>query len=261
MKPALKEIYLDIENHLKKYGFKLYKGKVWKYDPVIGYVIGVEVELTRWGTLNELYVCGSSYRAPIKQNKHSAKKEPLPLTWLRTNTLYSRHGGESVFAMGSPYQPVDITLRQQYETLRPYLERQVFPLLMFDTDTKTYLQNTEKLHIMACEAFWGVEGVTDMSLVLEYCYHNDIDSALRIIDLYMVLCDAQIQSIAEGYKHLPSDKRQKIPDNWEQEKKKACGLAETIQSEPETVRRMIEENTAVSIKNCGSFFTSRFFSR
>ena len=258
MKPALKEIYLDIENHLKEYGFKLYKGKIWKYDPVIGYVMGVQVELTRWGTLNEIYVCGSSYRSPIKQN---AKKEPMPSTWLRTCGLYRRREGASVYAMGSPYQPVDITLIQQYDTLRTFLEENVFPVLMFDANIESYLQSMEKLQVMECEAFLGVEGVAETSLALDYCLYRDMGSALRIVDLYRVCCDAWIESTRKATKHLPMEKRQKLTGRTEQLKTEADALDEKIRTKPEEIKRMIEENTAISEKNCRSFFTSRFFSR
>lgn len=261
MKPVLKEIYLDIENHLKAYGYKLYKGKIWRYDPAIGYAIGIEVELTRWGTLNEIYVCGSSYRTPIKLNDISAKKEPLPSTWLRTSGLYRRREGASVYAMGSPYQPVDITLKQQYDTLLPFLEKSVFPVLMFDADTESFLQSMEKLQVMECEAFLGVEGVTETSLALDYCLYRDTESALRIVDLYRVCCDAWIESTWEASKHLPMEERQKLTGRIEQLKTEANAFEEKIITKPEEIRRLIEENTAVSVKNCGSFFTSRFFSR
>ena len=261
MKPVLKEIYLDIEKHLKAYGYKLYKGKIWKYDPIIGYVIGIEVEVTRWGTLNDIYVCVSSYRTPIKQNDISAKKEPLPSTWLKTCMLYRRREGVSVYAMGSPYQSVDITLKQQYDAMLPFLEKSVFPVLMFDADIPSYLQSLEKLQIMQGETYMGIECVMDTSMALEYCYYHDPENALRIIDLYKVYCDAWIESIGETAKHLPPEDRQRITDAMEQRKAEAISFAKTIQSEPETIKRMIEENTAISERNCGSFFTSRFFSR
>ena len=38
MKPVMKEIYHNILNHLESYGFKMYKGKIWKYNPDIGYI-------------------------------------------------------------------------------------------------------------------------------------------------------------------------------------------------------------------------------
>lgn len=261
MKPVLKEIYLDIEKHLGAYGFKLYKGKIWKYDPIIGYVIGVEVELTRWGTLNDIYVCVSSYRTPIKQNGFSAKKEPLPLTWLETCMLYRRREGVSVNAIGSPYQSVDITLKQQYDTIRPFLEKSVFPVLMFDADIQSYLQNMEKLQIMECEAYMGVEGVMETSMALEYCYYHDMENALRIIDLYRVYCNAEIESFGEVAMHLSLEDRRELTEKMEQKKIEAISLAKTIQYEPETIRRMIEENTTISEKNCRSFFTSHFFNR
>lgn len=261
MRPVVKEIYLDIEKQLQAYGYKLYKGKIWKYDPEIGYVIGVQVELTRWGTLNDIYVCASSYRAPIKQNDFSAQKEPLPSTWLSTCRLYRRREKASVYAMGSPYQPVDITLKQQYDTLRPFLMKSVFPVLMFDADIKSYLQSMEKLQLMECEAFLGVEGVTETSLALDYCLYCDTESALRIVDLYRLYCDARIESTWESSKHLPMERRQELTGRIEQLKTESNAFEKKIRTEPEEIKRIIEENTAVSEKNCRSFFTSRFFSR
>ena len=261
MKPVLKEIYLDIEKQLKAYGYKLYKGSIWRYDPAIGCVVGVKVEVTRWGTLNDIYVCASSYRAPIKQNDFSAQKEPLPSTWLSTCRLYRRREKASVYAMGSPYQPVDITLKQQYDTLRPFLMKSVFPVLMFDADIKSCLQSMEKLQLMECEAFLGVEGVAETSLALDYCLYRDTESALRIVDLYRVYCDAWIESTWESSKHLPMERRQELTGRIEQLKTESNAFEKKIRTEPEEIKRIIEENTAVSEKNCRSFFTSRFFSR
>ena len=261
MKPVQKEIYLDILSHLEPYGFRMYKGKIWKYDPAIGYVVCVKVELTRWGTLNEILVGASSYLAPIKQNNFSAKKEPLPATWLFTDSLNRRRGGGSMFAMGSPFQAVDITLRQQYDALRPFLINNVFPLLAFGEDKKSCLQGLEKIQNKACEAFAGIEAVGDMSLALEYYQLNDIENALRIIDLYTVYCNKEIEVIETGSKYLPSDRKQKIIGFWEEEKKSVMDFAEKIKSDPETIRRMIDENKAISENNCQQFFTSRFFSK
>ena len=261
MKPVQKEIYLDILCHLEPYGFRMYKGKIWKYDPAIGYVICVEVELTRWGTLNEILVGASSYLAPIKQNNFSAKKEPLPVTWLRTDLLNRRRGGGSMYAMGSPFQSVDITLRQQYDALHPFLINNVFPLLAFGEDKKSCLQGLEKIQNKACEAFTGIEAVDNMSLALEYYQLNDIENALRIIDLYTVCCDKHRESSEAATRHLPQDERQKIIGFWDEEKKRTMDFAEKIKSDPETIRRMIDENKAISENNCQQFFTSRFFSK
>ncbi len=261
MKPALKEIYLDMLKHIQDYGFKLYKGRIWKCDPSVGYVISVKVEVTRWGTLNEIYIGASSYETPIGQNDSMAKNQPLLTTWLSTSLLYRRHGGASVFAMGSPYQSVDVTLRQQYDALRPFLINNVFPLLKFDTDAKSYLQSMEKIQLKACEASTGIEAVEDMNLALEYYKYNDVANALRIIDLYTLYCDKKIEVIKTASRHLPLDKRQRIIEFWEKEKIRAMDFVEKIKLEPETIKRMIDENRAISEKNCQQFFTSRFFSK
>lgn len=261
MKPVVKEIYLDIEKQLKAYGYKLYKGKIWRYDPAIGYVIGIEVELTRWGTLNEIYVSASSYLAPIKQNDFTAKNEPLLMTWLKTCLLYRRCEGVNVFSMGDPYQPVDKVLRKQYDELRPFLVKKVFPLLMFDADKKSYLQSIEKIQNKACEASTGIKAVENAYLALDYCYCNDIKSALRIIDLYILYCDTNISIIMETTKHLSSEERQEITERIEQKKTKAISFSKTIKAEPETIKRMIDENRTISERTCQQFFTSRFFSK
>lgn len=143
----------------------------------------------------------------------------------------------------------------------PFLEKSIFPVLIFDADIQSYLQTLERLQIMQCEAFMGIEGVMNTSMALDYCYYHDMESALQIIDLYRAYCDARIELIEETAKHLSPEDRKEITDIMEQKKAEAISFAKTIQSEPETIRRMIEENTAISEKNCGSFFTSRFFSR
>ena len=183
---SMKEIYYNILNYLEHYGFRMYKGKIWKYDPYIGYVIGIEVELTRWGTLNDVHVCASTYQSPIDEN-YTVKHEPLLKTWLHPCSYVREHEGISIYTMGHPNQSVDVTLKQQGEVLLPYLEKYFFPLLQFDETPEVFLKNLETMQIIECEARNGVLGVIRPELAMEYYRYGDIENALRIIDLNIII--------------------------------------------------------------------------
>ena len=132
-------------------------------------------------------------------------------------------------------------------------------MLKFDADIPSYLQSMEKMQVMECEAFLGIEGVTETNLALDYCLYCDTESALRIVDLFRVYCDARIESTWEASKHLPLEERQELTGRIEKLKIESNVFEKKIRTEPEEIKRIIEENTAISEKNCRSFFTSRFF--
>ena len=258
MKAVVKEIYHNILNYLEHYGFRMYKGKIWKYDPYIGYVIGIEVELTRWGTLNDVHVCASTYQSPIDEN-YTVKHEPLLKTWLHPCSYVREHEGISIYTMGHPNQSVDVTLKQQGEVLLPYLEKYFFPLLQFDETPEVFLKNLETMQIIECEARNGVLGVIRPELAMEYYRYGDIENALRIIDLNIIFCEAKIEEYKAAPMNLSIEERHRMASKWEQNKIKVIDLANKFKHNPEVVNNMIEENRAISEKCCQKFFTSRFF--
>ena len=252
MKPVLKEIYLDMLKHIQDYGFKLYKGKIWKYDPSIGYVMSLEVDSTRWGTLNDIVLCAATSQEPVKLKETRKANGFYFKTCLRVGMYVLRHEGKQVITWDDPYEKADLVMKKQYEALKPYLGTYLYPLLMFDNDVEKYLASMEKLYLMECEAYLGEKGVKWLDLALEAYRLGDIKRSMRIIDLNTDLCEKQI----EKYNAESKDSVRW----WMQEKQKTIELADLINKKPETVRRIIDENRAISEKTCQQFFTSRFFS-
>lgn len=262
MKPVMKEIYQNILDHLEPYGYKMYKGKIWRYNPDIGYVIEIAVDPTRWGTLNEIIVSYSTSQEPIELVDYGSKKIIIPRTCWAICAYLLAYRGVEVFAMGHPDQSVDVTMWQQYKTILPYLEEEVFPLLMFDDeDIESYLHCMETISIISCKTDYHTIGVRWLDLAREYIHFNDVESALRIVDLNKRLCDYQIQVYKTEPMNLTKKERQEYVDWWRNCRNQATELADMIQNRPDELKRIIEENKAISEKTCQEFFTSRYFSK
>lgn len=261
MKPVIKDIYQNIMNHLEQYGFRIYKGKIWKYNPIIGYVIAIAVDPTPWGTLNEITVSYSTCQEPIQLKEYGRKKIVIPRTYWETCAYLRMYRNVDVFDMGHPNQSVDITMWQQYATLLPCLEEEVFPVLLFDDkNIKTYLRHMETISIMSCKTNFGISGIRWLDLARECLRLNETESALRIIDMNVNLCDHQIHSYKIEPMNLNMEERQKCILKWKATKRMALELAEMIQNKPEELKHQIDENKIISEKTCQEFFTSRYFS-
>lgn len=252
-----KEIYLDLISYLEGYGFRLYKGKIWKYNSSIGYVMAIEVELTKWGTLNDIYVCASSFQSPISEN-YPPKNEPLLSTWLNTCSYLRNHEGINIYSMGNPSQSANATLKQQYNEIIPYLVKNIFPILQFDHDIKTYLKNMESLLIMECDAGFGVYGVRDVGLALDYFRFGYVEKALQITNLNISFCEERIRKYQLSQLNLSTAKKEEIIQKWEQKRKIVKNLAYNIRVHPEIIERKIEENKLISNSCCHLFFTRYF---
>ena len=262
MKPVMKEIYQNILDHLEAYGFRMYKGKIWKYNPKIGYIIAIVVDPTQWGTLNEIIVSYSTCQEPIQLEDYGSKKIIIPRTYWEICAYMRMYRNVEVFDMGHPDQSVDITMWQQYETLLPYLEEEVFPVLMFDDeDIKIYLNHMETISIMSCKTNFQTTGVRWLDLAREYSRFNDDESALRIIALNEKLCNYQVHFYKTEPMSLNIEERQECIDKWNTTKRMATELADMIQNRPDELKRIIEENKTISEKTCQEFFTSRYFSK
>lgn len=262
MKPVMKEIYQDLLDHLEPYGYKMYKGKIWRYNPDIGYVIEIVVEPTQWGTLNDIYMAYSTCQEPITFDENRSKKTIAPGTYWEFCSYLQSYKDVSVFAMGHPDQSVDITMWQQYKTLLPYLEKEFFPELMFDDrDIGTYLHHMENISILSCKTNYRTTGVRELELAREYMRFNDVESALRIIALNEQLCDNLVHFYLTAPLHLNTEEKQGFANRWRNWRNEATELADMIQNRPGELKRIIEENKAISEKTCQEFFTSRYFSK
>lgn len=260
MKPVMKDIYLNILKYLEPYGFRLYKGKLWKYNPAVGYIIAIVVDPTRWGTLNEIIVSYSTCQEPIQLKDYGSKKIIIPRTYWEICAYLRMYKDVDVFDMGDPDQSVDITMWQQYETLLPYLEKKVFPVLMFDDkDMDTYLRHMETISIMSCKTNFGIIGIRWLDLAWECLRFNEIDSALRIINMNVDLCDHQIHYYKTEPINLSIEERQDCVHKWNATRKVAVELADMITNKPDELKHLIEKNKVISEKTCQGFFTSRYF--
>ncbi|QTE74763.1 hypothetical protein JS518_02420 [Clostridiales bacterium FE2010] len=260
MKPVMKDIYLNILKYLEPYGYKMYKGKIWRYNPDIGYVIEIVVQPTQWGTLNDIIMAYSTCQEPITFDENRSKKTIAPGTYWEFCLYLQANKDVSVFAMGHPDQSVDVTMWQQYKTLLPYLEKEFFPELMFDDrDIGTYLHHMETISILSCKTYYRTIGVGELELAREYMRFNDVESALRIIALNEQLCDYKIHSYLTAPMNLNTEERREFADRWRNYRNQATELADMIQNRPEELQHLIEENKAISEKTCQGFFTSRYF--
>ncbi|MBQ6289688.1 MAG: hypothetical protein IJK71_10645 [Clostridia bacterium] len=251
MKIVEKEIYLDLVSCLEPYGFKLYKGRIWKYEPSIGCVISLEVDSTRWGTLNDIILYVATCQEPIRINETRKANGFYFKICLRLGMFVRIHEKKNVITWDNPYDKADVVMKKQYEALRPYIQQYIYPLLSFDNEEKKYLANIEKIYQMDCETYIGETGIRWLDLAFEAFRLDGVESAIHIIDLNTVLCEKMI----EKYKKQSADSTRW----WMQEKQKAIDLANKIKTEPDLIRGIVEENRIISHNSCQQFFASRFF--
>ena len=258
MKTVKKEIYADMLRDLRDYGFRLYKGRLWKYDSSIGYVVSIEVDSTQFGTLNDIIIDMATYQEPLKLNTIRTSDGFYFKICLRVGMYLFRHEKEQIIKWENPYHSADIVMMEQYEALRPYLQKGIFPILMLDTNIRNFLENMEKIQQMECETYLGMEGLRWPDLAFEYFQIGDIDNALRIINANCMLYDKIKQ---EHSSNLPLEKRTSMTHYWDKKKKEAIDLAEMIKTRPEEIKRIIIENRMISENSCCRFFSSQFYRR
>lgn len=257
----LKQAFLSsMHNDLTSEGFQPYKNRLWKYDPLFGYVITFDLVLTRWGTLKDILLGVSSYQSPIRLTEYTKKPELLITTWVEICAFQKKREGISIYTMGHPNQSVELTLEQQFETLTPFIKREIYPLISNNNHPKQFLKHYEIIQQISTELGYRVSGLHGLDIALEWFKQGELLTALQKMELHHLFCHEMIEKYKQKPMNIPQNTRFEIIQKWEKNKKHALEIANFMKTRPEKIQEIIIENQKISEQSCKTFFSKKFIS-
>ena len=236
---------------LASYGFFQRSGTVWKYSPKGQYVIKLSCELSRIGTITEIYVAFGSYYSPIEINDAVSTKDMI-LPNQFDLAYYIRNQG-----LGFPLLDIHLSVEEQIESIMPHFNQFVFPLLAIGDSLTEYLHMAEALLDMRIASFHGFpRGIDVDEIIYAYISLNQFEEAIRLLmkySLHYEYAEKYIQHHLDLF-YKPAEEI----EEWKTKKIDALRRKEKIEAgNIQCIRHEIEQRKKKSQMVCASFF-SRF---
>lgn len=248
-----KKMFLEIlQKDLYQYGFKIYKGRIWRYSPHAGFVYYIDVQTSSWGDLNEVFIYTSSFQSPITTSQFGKDNVPLLCTGICCANYQLKETNTSIFNIKC--EDSQESFEQQLRVLYPYIINRMYPFLCVDNTIESYLSKIEPMHNIYYEITTGVEGGLGNDLALEYFRIGDISNAYRILERKIQFCSTVINRVLSGDVIQQRNQKDKLVSYWRGEQKLAESLLSEMKNEQSSIKDMIEKNICSSKQACALFF-------
>lgn len=253
---------------LEPLDFHPYKGKLWRFCPEGKFAISIELDLTRFGTLNEIFISFGSYFAPIeidrweeisrqnlglppKPNKGPFKIQ-LSTTGLGFCRYLLRQYKYSLFNVhGTNVQSIfDQELQLTFEKFKEI----VVPLFVGINTIEDYVKLAEVLMDWKGYCYYNQHNGTTLELALIYYYLNSKEDAYRICDNWRELSEKRIQFYQDPTLNMHPEALKSARAEWHAERDAAIQMKKDIACDAPYLHAKIEANLKQSEELCTKFF-------
>lgn len=236
---------------LAPYGYFMRHNAVWRYSLHGKNVVCIACDIARFGYLNEIEVQFGSFFAPIKRASASAQR--LFLGNQLDLDFYMRNAG-----LGTPLLDMHLSFEEQVDSIMPYFQRIVLPLLPKNDDLSDYLSKSEQLLKLDTASFLGIpRGVEIEEMAFAYLSLDRPMEAARAVSQYAEQCRDAASYIGEHVEIFIYDIEEQVR-YWEKKHQEALTLKNVILTDGrKAFESEITQRETESTELCRKFFHIR----
>lgn len=238
----------QILNLLAPYGYFLWHSTVWRCNIHEKYLINIACDISRFGFLNEIEIQFGSFFAPIQRSSSSSQR--LFLGNQFDLAFYIRNVG-----LGFPLLDMHLSFKEQVNSILPFFQEIILPLLPKNDDLGDYLGKSEQLLQLNTDAFFGIpRGIEIEETALAYLSLDRPTEASRAVRHYAEQCRYAASYICENAELFKFDIDEQVR-YWEKKRQEALTLENTIiADERKAFESIIAQREMKSIELCKNFF-------